>query len=76
MRLSGRVKSLERRTGVGGPCPACGGRGSCGSAIRINGVELKRHGGCTRCGRFSTIKTIVLNYDTEHEAEEAREMWR
>ena len=76
MRLSGRVKTLERRTGVNAACPKCLGRGHCGTAMLINGVELGRHGGCIACGRFCCIKRIVLNYDTEEEAEEARRMWR
>ena len=75
MRLSGRVKTLERRTGVNAACPKCHDLGVCGTAMWINGVELSRHGGCQRCGRFGSLKVIVLEYDTEGEAEQARRMW-
>lgn len=75
MRLSGRVKTLERRSGAVGPCPQCGGQGMCGTAMRINGVEHARYGGCPRCGRFSSLKVVVLNYESQERAEEARRMW-
>ena len=75
MRLSGRVKTLERRIGVNAVCPVCAGRGHPGSAMRINGVEHGLCGGCVRCNKMSGIKVIVLDYETEEEAEQARSMW-
>lgn len=75
MRLSGRVKSLERRVGAGAVCRVCGGRGHPGIAMVINGAEHSRSGGCLRCGLLSCLKRIILNYGTDAEAEEARAAW-
>ena len=76
MNLTSRVGKLER-AGGNAACPKCHDRGVGGVAMWVNGVELSRSGGCQRCGRFGGfLKRILLNYDSEERAEEARRALR
>ncbi len=61
MRLAGRVRSLERRSGVNAPCRTCGGRGRPGTVLEIDGRPAREPRGCVSCGRLSTLKRIILS---------------
>ncbi len=60
VRLSGRVRSLERRSGVNAPCRRCGGLGLPGVALEIDGEPTRGPRGCPDCGRLSSLKRIML----------------
>lgn len=62
--LSGRVRSLERRTGVGTACAGCGGAGLPACELVIDGHSATgRHGGCRRCGKVSVLNQTVIEVD-------------
>ncbi len=61
MRLTGRVRSLERRSGISVPCRRCGGRGHPGTGLEIDGRPAREPRGCVSCGRLSSLKRIVLS---------------
>ncbi len=69
MRLSGRVRSLERRTGVVGPCRVCGGRGHPDAVLEVDGRFTREPRGCMACGTLSSLKRIIL--DSHGDAEVA-----
>ncbi|MCL4742602.1 MAG: hypothetical protein KJZ54_10410 [Phycisphaerales bacterium] len=60
MRVRARVESLERRAGLRGPCPACGGAGDPAVVLVEEGAPEPTPRGCARCGRVSCVKRIVL----------------
>ncbi len=63
MNLNGRIRKLERRLGVSGPCSTCGGRGR-GALILIDEEnppdKPPEPRGCPECGKVSSIKRIIL----------------
>jgi hypothetical protein len=60
MRLTGRVRTLERASGVAGPCPLCRGRGRGDAVLVRNGLMERQPRGCPRCGKVGTVKRIIL----------------
>lgn len=76
MRLSSRVRSLERRV-AGNTCPACGGKGA--PAVKIVNAPDDPDcpsdipGGCRRCGKAWPITWIGLG--DAPTAQEVRAFW-
>ena len=68
MSLIGRIRKLERRLGVSGPCSTCGGRGR-GAVLLIDeknpADKPPEPRGCSECGKLSSIKRITLCAEPE-----------
>ena len=63
MRLSGRVRTLERRRGVGAPCPGCGGEGRPCYQVVIEPTPAPEPEGCPVCGKVGTVYQTVFARD-------------
>ena len=70
-RLSGRVRSLERRTGVNAPCGECGGAGQDQFQVVFEPETPPPPRGCPRCGKVGTVYQTVFARDDAPEGSTA-----
>ncbi len=58
MNLMGRLRAIERRSGLTGPCRSCHGRGG-GGRFTIRGDEPVPERPCWRCGKLGPPAKII-----------------
>ncbi len=58
MRLTRRIAAVEKKLGVGGPCPVCGGKGGFALALEGEDIAATRHC-CERCGAAGMVMVLV-----------------
>lgn len=65
MALARRLKRLEERAGLRGPCKACLGNGlPAVLALQSDKDEDgTRIGGCTECGAVTALKVVYLDWE-------------
>ena len=69
MNLMGRLRAIERRSGLTGPCRSCLGRGG-GGWFSMRGNEPAPERPCPRCGKLGPpSKVIRIVYRSEEQTE-------
>ena len=69
MNLMSRLRAIERRSGLTGPCRSCHGRGG-GGWFSIRGDEPAPDRPCRRCGKLGPpAKIIRIVYRSEEQTE-------
>lgn len=63
-RSIGRLRNIEKRLGLTGPCQECGGRGRFGCIVVMPGEsDAKEPQGCATCGKVGGGLMILLEPD-------------
>ncbi|UCD74187.1 MAG: hypothetical protein JSV91_10395, partial [Phycisphaerales bacterium] len=56
-----RVKRIEQKLGVTGPCPVCGGKGWPAVVLDKGKEDPVDPTGCPQCGKVSAVRRIILS---------------
>ena len=69
MNLMGRLRAIERRSGLTGPCRSCHGQGG-GGWFSIRGNEPAPERPCPQCGKLGPPSKIIrIVYRSEEQTE-------